>query len=64
MRAHFFRIVSEDDLMDRLYNVMKDTGVFLSLDLDLRQILYLSNIVERDRIQKQKNDQLAAQLRR
>jgi hypothetical protein len=50
--------------MDRLYNVMKDTGVFLSLDLDLRQILYLSNIVERDRIQKQKNDQLAAQLRR
>ncbi len=64
MRAHFFRIVSEDDLMDRLYNVMKDTGVFLSLDLDLRQILYMSNIVERDRIQKQKADQLAAQIRR
>jgi len=50
--------------MDRLYNVMKDTGVFLSLDLDLRQILYMSNIVERDRIQKQKADQLAAQIRR
>lgn len=61
MRARFFRIVSEDELMDRVYNIMKDTGALVTLESDLRQLLYLSNLVERERAEKQKREALQRQ---
>lgn len=54
MRARFFRITSEEELLDRVYNIMRETGALVTLDTDLRQLLYLSNLVERDRAEKQK----------
>lgn len=47
--------------MDRIYNIMKETNVFMGLDTDLRQLLYISNIVERDKLAKQKQAQLTGQ---
>ncbi len=38
--------------MDRVFNIMHDTGVYLSLDTDLRHLLYLSNKVEQERVNK------------
>ena len=64
MRVHFFRILSEDDLMDRIYNIMKETHVLMDLDTDLRQLLYISNIVERDKLARQKHEQMTAQTQR
>jgi hypothetical protein len=48
MRPAFFRILGEDDLMDSVYRIMKHTGAIVSLDHDLRQLLYLASAVEKD----------------
>lgn len=40
--------------MDRVFNIMHDTGVYLPLTTDLRHLLYLSNKVEQDRVNKSK----------
>lgn len=47
--------------MDRVYNIMKDTGALVTLESDLRQLLYLSNLVERERAEKQKREALQRQ---
>jgi hypothetical protein len=41
--------------MDRVYNIMHDTGVYLSWDTDLRHLLYLSNKVEQERVNRKNN---------
>lgn len=60
MHARFFRIYSEEDLLDRVFLLMHDAHVYLPMDTDLRTLLYLSNKAEQERANKNKAAQTAA----
>lgn len=46
MHSPFFQAVDEENLLNRIDNVMTETGVLLSLDMELRMFMYLSDKVE------------------
>lgn len=54
MHLRFFQAVDEENLLNRIDNVMTETGVLLTYDMDLRTIMYLSDKVE-SRKQKRLN---------
>jgi hypothetical protein len=49
-------MVDEENILNRIDNVMTETGVLLTFDMDLRIIMYLSDKVE-NRKQKRLNVQ-------
>jgi len=46
MRSRFFPIYEDENLLNRFDLVLKETGGMLSMDIELRHIIYLSNSVE------------------
>jgi hypothetical protein len=55
MRSRFFPSLSEENLLNRIDLVLKETGGLLDLNMDLRSFMYLSSSVDsrvRKRIQQ------------
>jgi hypothetical protein len=46
MRSTFFPRIDEDNLMNRVDLVLKETGQLLSMSMDFKFIMYISNAVD------------------
>lgn len=53
MRSTFFPVIDEENLLNRIDLVLKETGGLLNLDMEFRHIMYLSNSVDQ-RVKKRK----------
>lgn len=54
MRMIFFPIFDEENLLNRMYSVASKLGVLMSMDMDFRTFMYMSNKLEED-IRQMKN---------
>lgn len=46
MRSTFFPVVDEENLLNRIDLVLKETGGLMDMDMDFRHLMYLSNAVD------------------
>jgi hypothetical protein len=46
MRSPFFPNIDEENLLNRVDLVLRETGHLMSLDMDLRVLMYISNSVD------------------
>jgi hypothetical protein len=53
----FFRAIDEENLLNRIDNVMVETGVFLSLDMSVSHIMWFSDKVEARKLKRAQNNQ-------
>lgn len=56
MRLTFFPKVDEENLLNRIDLVLKETGGLMNMDMDFKHIMYLSQAVDQ-RIQARKKQQ-------
>lgn len=54
MRSRFFPNISEDNLFNRIDLVLREHHQLLSLDMDLRMLIHVSNAVD-NRVKKRIN---------
>lgn len=52
MRSIFYPIYDEENLLNRVYSVAAKLGILMSMDMDFRSFIYISNKLEEDMRQK------------